>query len=346
MRCLTLADELRKRGHECCFLCREQEGDLLHLIRQRDYPVLVLSEPCIEDSHEHHLAHAHWLNGSQRQDAEQCRVHLAEFCTDWLVVDHYALDIEWEQSLADCVRYCLVIDDLADRKHSADLLLDQNAGRVAGDYWPWIPAECHLMVGPEFALLRPEFRAWRPASLSYRRVPEFRRLLISFGGVDKDNFAGRTLTALSELAFAEDLQVTLVLGHSSPWRAETEQAMTRFRGAGQVVAGVGNMAEILATTDFVIGACGSSAWERCCLGVPSLVFVSAENQQIIADGLSKQKAAITADSRDIESVLKDILPGLYREPQRLLPMIQAASDVCSGLGAEIVADRMESVFCG
>lgn len=346
MRCLTLADELRRRSYECHFLCRQQDGDLLHLIRQQGYPLTVLQGSGETGHISDRIAHAQWLGVSQQQDAAECRILLEQYRPDWLVIDHYALDAEWEAMMTDCARYCLVIDDLADRQHCADVLLDQNAGRSADDYQHCVNASCQLLIGPGFALLRPEFPAWRAASLNYRRIPVLRKILISFGGADKDNFSGRALASLSGLDIADMLDVTLVLGHSSPWRAEAEQAIQDFPGQGRVLAGINNMAEILSASDFVIGACGSSAWERCCLGVPSVVFISADNQKIIARGLHEQGAALTADCRDIDVVLTDILPRLYANPLELLPVIRAAADMCPGQGVYRVADCMESVCCG
>ncbi|WP_430459827.1 UDP-2,4-diacetamido-2,4,6-trideoxy-beta-L-altropyranose hydrolase [Thalassolituus sp. LLYu03] len=341
MRCLTLAGELKQRGHECRFLCREQPGHLIKLIQELGYMVDVLPVSLIVGSASGHLTHADWLGCSQQQDAEQCRGYLEAFVPDWMVVDHYALDAEWERALEHSARYSLVIDDLADRAHCSDVLLDQNAGRRIDDYKQWVSAGCQLLIGPEFALLRPEFRQWRAESLNYRKNSELRRLMISFGGVDKDNFTGRTLAVLSELSFSTQLEVTVVIGHSSPWRQQAEKAIAGFRGVGKVVSGISNMAELLSSTDFVIGACGSSAWERCCLGVPSLVFVSADNQQIIAHGLSERKAALTADCANIETVVTETLTEIYRNPHDLLAISQAASTVCSGSGAGLVADQME-----
>src|SRR5690606_2585434 len=140
--------------------------------------------------------HSHWLGATQTQDAAGCVPILAKLNPDWLIVDHYALDARWERALKPHYRKLMVIDDLADRPHQCDLLLDQTFGRDAEDYQTWVPANCRLLCGSHYALLRPEFAALRPYSLARRATPQLRQLLITMGGVDKDNATGQVLEAL------------------------------------------------------------------------------------------------------------------------------------------------------
>lgn len=181
MRCLSLADALRDRGGECHFICRDHPGHLNDLIARRGYSVhsLAAAEGGVAVSG---LVHGAWLGVGQEQDASEAALILNELKPDWLVIDHYALDIRWEQQL---VRYCkklMVIDDLADRVHACDLLLDQNLGRAREDYVALLPASGKALIGPEYALLRPEFAALRDYSLQRRRQPRLENILISMGG--------------------------------------------------------------------------------------------------------------------------------------------------------------------
>ncbi|WP_444677542.1 UDP-2,4-diacetamido-2,4,6-trideoxy-beta-L-altropyranose hydrolase [Halomonas sp. E19] len=227
MRCLTLADALQAQGGQCHFLCREHPGHLCELIEARDYPVHRLAqEACDTDTAvtpgtEPEPDHAHRLGASWDEDAAACLPLLAELAPAWLVVDHYALDHRWETAVLDGLAgsrpRLLVIDDLADRRHLADLLLDQNLGRRVEDYRGLIPERCQVLAGPRYALLRPEFREWRQASLSRRaRVPQLHRLLINLGGVDKDNVTGQVLDALSGCDLPADLQISVVMGAAAP----------------------------------------------------------------------------------------------------------------------------------
>ncbi len=131
MRCLTLANALRESGASCFFVCREHPGNLLELIREQGFEAIGLPLPkTFESLHGKHsssrLTYAGWLGDSWQRDAEQTLAALNGELADWLVVDHYALDSAWEESLRPACRRLLVIDDLADRDHRCDLLLDQN----------------------------------------------------------------------------------------------------------------------------------------------------------------------------------------------------------------------------
>ena len=192
MRCLTLAGALREQGVDCAFVCREHPGHLRDAVERLGFPVTMLSpaEGAAGPS-----PYAHWLGASQAQDARDTLQAMAGRQPDWVVVDHYALDAQWESQVrAGCGRL-LAIDDLADRPHDCDLLLDQNLGRSAQAYAQLCPADCRILAGPAYALLRPEFAAWRARSLERRRRPAVRRILVTMGGVDKDNASAVALQA-------------------------------------------------------------------------------------------------------------------------------------------------------
>ena len=168
MRCLTLAEELKRQGHDCFFICREHKGHLGDLIAEKGFSLHLL--PTAESEHAsadfNWSDHARWLGVTWQRDAEQTRAILSNQPVDWLVVDHYALDIGWEQQTAEYAAQIMVIDDLADREHQCDLLLDQTFGRNAADYRPLVPKNCELLCGSQYALLRPEFAEFRPYSCS------------------------------------------------------------------------------------------------------------------------------------------------------------------------------------
>ena len=190
MRCLTLADALRERGAECRFVCREHAGNLLDVIRQRGFEAYGLplgdAVTAKSDVSDNLLPlHAAWLGADWASDAEQTLAAIGDTKFDWLIVDHYALDARWEHRLRCSCHRLMVIDDLADRVHDCDLLLDQNLGRTAADYKERVPATCTVLAGAQYALLRPEFAALRAYSLERRAHPKLKRLLITMGGVEQ-----------------------------------------------------------------------------------------------------------------------------------------------------------------
>ncbi|WP_312485913.1 UDP-2,4-diacetamido-2,4,6-trideoxy-beta-L-altropyranose hydrolase [Stutzerimonas nitrititolerans] len=348
MRCLTLADALTAAGARCEFICRTHPGNLLDLIRSKGYIAHELSirqgmsgagvSGCKTESGEHASAHSHWLGASQAEDAAACVPILAELQPDWLIVDHYALDVRWEQALKPHYRRLMVIDDLADRPHACDLLLDQTYGRQDEDYRAWVPNDCQILCGSQYALLRPEFAARRPYSLQRRVRPQLRQLLISMGGVDKDNATGRVLEALRDCPLPGDCRITVVMGSTAPWLKEVKQQTLSLPWPSQVLVGVSDMARLMADSDLAIGAAGATSWERCCLGLPTAMVVLAENQRCIAQALSNNGAAQLIPITGLES--QPIITNRLINPRTLSSMSLAAAAVTDGLGAERVIGNL------
>lgn len=344
MRCLTLADVLRERGADCRFVCREQPGNLLQLIRERGYTTHGLlvdcgESPAGEDVNGPHPSHADWLGTDWKCDAEQTRAAVGESAVEWLVVDHYALDRRWESTMRPVCRRLMVIDDLADRVHDCDLLLDQNLGRKPKDYAELVPGECELLVGPKYALLRPEFAALRKYSLRRRATPRLKRLLISLGGVDKDNVTGEVLDALNGCRLPEDCRITVVMGPHAPWLEQVKSTAGRMPWDTEVLVGVRNMAELMANSDLAIGAGGSTSWERCCLGLPSLILVLAENQRSIAMALHSVGAGIAIGTSIDLGTLSDHWASIV-DPTALAETAAAAFRLTEGKGTLLVSQSM------
>lgn len=352
MRCLALADALNAQGAECQFICREHPGNLIDFIRSKGYPVhgLPLSEPLgasllaiNEAGSGPELPHAAWLGTTQEQDAAECAVILGEQNTDWLVVDHYALDARWEAALKPHYRKLMVIDDLADRPHQSDLLLDQTVGRNPADYAPWVPATCTLLCGSQYALLRPEFAALRHYSLTRRETPQIKHLLITMGGVDKGNATGQVLHALQSSELPANCRITVVMGATAPWLAEVRQQAEQMPWPTTVRVGVSDMAQLMADSDLAIGAAGATSWERCCLGLPTIMLVLADNQRKVAHGLEFAGAVqVLQDPQAIADRLPILLNGLVSLPSLQIEMSQAAARISDGRGVATVIHHLES----
>ena len=344
MRCLTLADALREHGANCHFICREHPGHQLDQIRQRGFSAHAL--PCCKPAERTNdetgalqPAHAHWLGSDWQTDARHTGDILAELQPDWLAVDHYALDTRWERALEGHYKKLLVIDDLADRPHICDVLLDQNLGREAKDYAALVPDHCTVLAGPHYALLRPEFAALREYSLRRRDVPTLKRILITMGGVDQPNATGKVLEALKVCPLPHDCRITVVMGAQAPWLEQVRALAATLPWPTEVRVAISDMAQVMADSDLAIGAAGSTSWERCCLGIPTLMVVLAENQWAGARALQAQGAALLlGEPADIEQQLADTLTSFTTG--ELAEMSLAARAVTNGLGTYHVAQRM------
>jgi UDP-2,4-diacetamido-2,4,6-trideoxy-beta-L-altropyranose hydrolase len=340
MRCLTLANALRDKGAECTFVCRPHAGHLLDLIAKRGHKALVLSEPQANFNAPADPAHSLWLGTSWADDVEQTKRALGEQTLDWLVVDHYALGACWEQALRPQAKRIMVIDDLADRPHSCDLLLDQNWGREEADYSDLLKGKTTTLIGPRYALLSPEFPVLRSQSLARRQnTPQLRSLLINMGGVDKENVTGQVLAALKSCTLPVDLRVTVVMGPYAPWLAQVQTKAEKIPWSTEVLVGVNNMAQLMAESDLSIGAAGSTAWERCCLGVPTIQVALARNQEAIAQALSQAGAALVLRRKAIAQELPGLVGALASSEKRYAVSL-AASSLTEGNGALLLCDLM------
>lgn len=339
MRCLTLADGLAARGAECHFISREHSGHALALIAQRGFAVTAL--PVGDGAGAAAAGHAAWLGCDWQSDAQQTGAILASVQSDWLVVDHYALDRRWEQRLRPHCKRLMVLDDLADRPHDCDLLLDQNLGRQQHDYAALVPPGCRLLAGPDYALLRPEFAALRGESLARRADPQLRQVLVTMGGVDLADATSRVLATLAGGCLAPACRVTVVMGASAPWLNEVRELAARMPCPTEVLVNISDMDKWMAASDLAIGAGGSTSWERCCLGVPTLLVVLAENQRSGAHALQAAGAAYLIGDVDQIGVELPLAIAALRKGSGLKQMSAAAAAVTEGLGVAQVLQAME-----
>ena len=355
MRCLTLADALKARGAHCHFISRAHPGHLFEAIQQRGYEVNSLVAPVIRaqaatkiiaidaPNLQQKPAHADWLGTTWQTDAQESAIVLADLQPDWLVVDHYALDQRWETALRPHYQKLMVIDDLADRPHCCDLLLDQNLGRQPEHYAQWVPAHCKVLAGPHYALLRPEFAALRPYSLQRRQSqPAVRQLLITMGGVDQPNATGQVLQALKSCALPANCRITVVMGLTAPCLQNVRELAAQLPWATEVAVNINDMAQRMADSDLAIGAAGSTSWERCCLGLPALMVVLADNQKDAAVHLEHSGAAycLTLDTQ-LHQQVQDLIECFLNQQQRLSQMAIHASWITDGAGVERVVIAMQ-----
>lgn len=338
MRCLTLARALRERGHRSLFVGREHLGNLNAFVLSQGFEVFRLPLGQSQDSE---LYHAHWLGASQQEDAQACRSTIENFRPDWLVVDHYALDKRWEEAVRPPHCRFLVIDDLADRVHQCDLLLDQNLGRQADHYRPWVPEGCAVLAGPHNALLRPEFSKLRDESLSCRAARPLHQVLIALGGVDQHNQTGAILEALKCCDLPEGIRFTVVLGATAPHLQAVRDMAITCPWPVEVLCDISDMAERMAVADLAIGAGGGTSWERCCLGLPTLLVVLAENQKAAALAL---EATGGVQMIDLTIPLTKQLQSAFTRLSKsgvLHSMAIAASQITDGRGVERLLAAME-----
>ncbi|MBW0167191.1 MAG: UDP-2,4-diacetamido-2,4,6-trideoxy-beta-L-altropyranose hydrolase [Vulcanococcus sp.] len=349
IRCRTLARELQRCGAEVLFLCRRQPGDLITLLEQ-EFRVLVLPEQPLAlcEGLEGKELYGAWLGCSQMQDADECLGVLEStgVCSaDWLVVDHYGLDANWQahllKRLAGAVpAKLLAIDDLADRPHQADLLLDQNFFGTATEhrYQGLVPTDCCQLLGPQYALLGPEYAQLHP--LMPPRT-ELRRVLMFFGGVDTDNLTSRALKVLMEPTWAH-LAVDVVLGQQSPHREAVADLVSQ-RPYTNLHGPLPSLSALMIRADLAIGAGGTTTWERACLGLPTLVTPIAANQLEGVEALEKQGFVMTVPRLSFTESLLRSLGSISADPSWLFMSSSESLKLVAGYGAKVLKDHMFEV---
>lgn len=313
MRCLTLADTLMQQGASCRFISRHLPNYLQVLIESKGHQSIRVSDGSTAETSDE-LPHAHFLGTSQAQDAEQTRAALKNLKPAWLVIDHYAIDYRWESSLRPFTDKLMVIDDLADRDHDCDLLVDQNLyPDMDRRYREKIPKMAEALLGAKYAILRQEFSEARKRAQV--RTGQARRILIFFGGMDTANYTLPVLRAIKSSQL-KALKVDVVIGAEHPTR-ESISNICQDQGYRCHIQ-TKKMAELLLQADLAIGAGGSTSWERCCLGLPSLAYIVAPNQEALtghADSLGILKVG-RADIHDFKALRGELRTFIEADAER------------------------------
>jgi UDP-2,4-diacetamido-2,4,6-trideoxy-beta-L-altropyranose hydrolase len=318
-RCLALADALTTRGWRCVFAVSAETAPTVPHLKRVQHGV-------------------HVLPAGREADSTALWSSIDEGCS-LLVIDDYRLGARYEASCRPVASRILVIDDLANRPHDCDILLDQNLGRSCRDYEALVPCSALVLVGASFALLRPEFAAARPAALSRRRpgIP-VQRILISLGLTDLGGITARVVRAALDARTGATLDVVVSdRAESLPYLRSLESA------SHDIVLHVNpsNMSQLMINADLAIGAAGATSWERCCLGLPTILITLADNQRFVARSLAEAGAVKLLENTDgFEPALTNTLRDLWQSEGMRLSLARAAARTVDGKGTERVADAI------
>ncbi len=350
MRCLSLATILHERGAQVIFICRDLDSNLNHLILN-DFLLLVLPSACL-DNHYPTLTGRDYYNSllgvSQIDDASDTINALQESGIDyinWIIVDHYSIDHEWQKVVLDSlngsnntnITRLFVVDDLADRTHIADVLLDQNYFSDGGQlrYKNLVPSHCLQLLGPYYSLLRSSYSTLR--SLACPRT-HINRILVSFGGADLTNCTYKVLSALSSSTFSS-YHVDVVVGPQNP-HLSTISKFVFAKANFHLHHAPHNLAWLVSRADIAIGACGTSIWERSCLMLPSIVITTTVDQYEIALALHRDSYIILL-GRDQDVSEEDIRIFLTDNLKTILSKYSSC-ELTDGYGSSRVASLLVS----
>lgn len=332
MRCLALANELKQHSVRIRFVGRHMPEHFRVALSNNGHEFVPINGSSREKNSDD-LFHAHWLGVSRAQDAIDTVHALSDQAWDWLIVDHYALEADWESALRQSAKNIMVIDDIADRMHDCDVLLDQNLYADANSrYLGKVPAHCRLLLGPRYALLREEFA--RLHALTRPRNGAVKRVLVFLGGVDINNLTYSAIEALVGIG-NPDLHVDVVIGAQHPHLDQIESACVKHAFACHIQTD--RMAELMSVADLAIGAGGAAIWERCCLGLPALTISAADNQcRQIADAASEGLLYAPVSNDDLIPTLKLHLEALMGNTHLRHAISRIGMQTVDGLGVSRV----------
>jgi UDP-2,4-diacetamido-2,4,6-trideoxy-beta-L-altropyranose hydrolase len=339
MRCLNLAEALRDKKVECEFICREHDGNLLGSIEEKGFRVkaLPLELTRLESESENYgLA---WLGVTPKEDARQA-ARAIDGTADWIIVDHYAIDQSWESQLYQKTEKLMVIDDLANRKHLCDLLVDQNwyGATTSSRYDDYTPGFCKKLLGPQYAILDSEYSSFRNKSVEKTGAVE--NVLVFLGGSDISNQTARVLRVLGDETLRH-LELTVVTGPNHPAKAMVA-ALAEERGNTTLFSNVPGLARIMAGSDLMIGAGGISNWERMCIGLPAVVMSIADNQVEVNEALAHSGLinylgrAEHIQDEDIVLAIK----GCIENPRKTQNQSKKMMELVPGNGAQIITSHL------
>lgn len=321
MRCLSLASALERQGYDCAFIVSPEASDVVPALAISGYDFFQL---CEADQNEGTIAQRQWPSG-----------------VDWVVVDHYGLDASMEQTFRDWAKRVMVIDDLANRLHDCDLLLDQTPERTETDYETLLPAGARQLLGPNFALLRPEFSKTRANSLARRETQSsVKTVFVNFGLTDPQ---GLTLTALEAIKMVfPDVSVDVAIGATAPCLEKVWALAKNQNGLMRLHVGADDIAMLMAGADIAVGAAGTTLWERCAVGLPAVAICVVDNQKKVAQALERAGAAsvIQWHANVDAGTIAERLAVISQDPTMIRAMSQKAAALCDGLGAERVVKTM------
>ncbi len=277
MRCLTIADSLHRSSVRVIFICRSLLGNWISILQDRGFETIVLET---DDE----------LWDGDR-DAQLTVEHLKtqQIFPDWLIIDQYQIGQDWQKLVRPAVGKIMVVDDLADRTHDCDLLLDQNLyPNYASRYAGLVPKACQCLLGPHYLILRDEFRSINrivQKSLPLQKMPQ--KILLTFGGSDPFRLTERVLNSLSSQG--QPLEVRVLLGTSFLRKDSLAELIKTLPFSVEILTGITEMMTQFQWADCAISAGGLTTYELAYVGLPALIIAAVDAQAEVAAEMAHLK---------------------------------------------------------
>jgi UDP-2,4-diacetamido-2,4,6-trideoxy-beta-L-altropyranose hydrolase len=333
MRCLTLANEIQiKKNATIFFVSRKADGNYSEKIKHAGFEYIELESG--SDTSASYLNHGNWLRASQESDSEDFKAALNRngiFNVDLIIVDHYGIDHLWHGLMRSFTKKIFVIDDLGDRRHDCDYLLDQTYSCSFDKYKLLVSKNCKQFLGTNYALLRSEFEGLQEF------MPKERSVLVMFGGTDPDNLTLQTLKIIEKMLFLDNVNVVL---NKTAKNLSDVKKYCEARVFFHLHISPKNIAQLMSKSLLSIGAAGTTSWERCAAGLPAVVVIQAHNQREIASNLKKTGVITFIEAENISTELSDQVNKWLKVLSKENNFSKKCLDVCDGYGTHRVVEEM------
>jgi UDP-2,4-diacetamido-2,4,6-trideoxy-beta-L-altropyranose hydrolase len=313
MRCLALAKQVNEQ-HNIIFLCQDLPSQVTPMIAEAGVTLLLLRNDLSLVNFEN-TATGVLSPQIQRHHASKCwsvLVDVLDRNIDLLVVDHYALSAPFCSAMRNCCDNIVVIDDLANRSHDCDVLIDQNVyNEIDTRYEGLLPAHTRTLLGPKYAMLRKEFYQLPTAQR------QDNHLIVCFGGSDPDNLTERAVDILLALS-AEDYTADIVVGGAY---AKVDTLREKLNDHPNMVLhhNISFLSQLMQRGSFMIGAGGTMHWERARSGIAGLIITLADNQIETTRCLDERRCCMWLGSSDTitDSQIRKAIEFALHSPQNI-----------------------------
>lgn len=333
MRCLSIADALYRHNFKILFIAQTLSDSLLGILKDRGYKFVAINTLSGMGIHSFKKEINNiWSQQAQEKDAKETIKILNQKICKMMFVDHYFLSQPWEKTIRPYAEKLIVIDDLADRIHHCDILMDDNLmPGMKNRYEGMVDGECRLLLGPQFSVFREEFLRYR--DIGIKRNKPAKNILISFGGVDADNL---TEFVIKSLLFTgiEDKKIEVVMGGSNPNARRIRNQYIHKNINFHVQTD--KMALLMANADLAIGAAGHTAYEYAAMSLPSILIPMSALQASFSKEMDAYGATITFDLKESSSLegVGDFIDQIADDVVALERMSQASRGLIDGCGVE------------
>ncbi len=337
MRCLTLAEEFKENDFEVVFISRSILDVGLSILEEKNIPLEKLPYNENFNVQANCSIYTEWLGASWETDAKET-LGVIKSKDAFLVVDHYGIDERWEELIKPYVSKLIVIDDLKDRSHCCDLLVDQTYLRREAEYASLVPKDSKILTGTNYAILRPEFYKKRYLSFENKSISNgIKTILIYLGSGNQQEVLVGILFSILNIKWTSKIKIQVVGIVDAKRKKDFEELALKKMIHLEISDFHEHLVDLFLEADITFGAGGSSTWERCCLGLPTVLCQIADNQKYIVEELVNRGIVLKLDIKDdIDKGVRDIFSRLEKEKCLLRDLSQKSIQVVSGLGARLI----------